>query len=497
MSVVHSAGFEKRRQVRRRFRRAEPAGEEKLCLRGDWRERFARLLPAEVLREIAGRCGALDVRCRKVTCVIFFWAAVLALSKAEAVTLSSVAREVGVAGVLAGLDSQWHGVSRQTISENLACRPWTFFAAVFKYLVSSYVAHAAGPVAGLGAMQQLDIFLVDSTMIRLAESLASAFATYPTPKSSHWAAAQAHVRLDVLGGFPEVLNLTNVKADELDSTFLCEPRVAALYIFDLGYWCYALLDDIIDRQQHFVSRLKASANPLIKDVRLGEGQWKGHRLKEIQLAGSEVDLTVNLTCAKATAKQRRGARRSLSERRALQGHRGSVYMQHDVRLVGYWSVAHQRWFFYVTSLTHSDNYPVSLICNLYRLRWQVEIFFRNLKGVLGLRRFVSRSENGIRIQLYAAIICYILTRLVVLQAASETGRPSEDFSMPYCLAIVRHLLSDLTIPLLMTKSDLNCEPLERILVSAVIAQGLRPNRTRPALLTSIRQRLPQPSLSLS
>jgi hypothetical protein len=135
-----------------------------------------------------------------------------------------------------------------------------------------------------------------------------------------------------------------------------------------------------------------------------------------------------------------------------------------------------------------QKYPLALIIDLYRLRWQVEILFRNLKRVLQIANFVSTTENGIRIQIYAALIHYVLTQLIILKAAQETGRPLEDFSLPYCLEAVQHVLAQ-TAELTRKGQAPNWSPLEKWLVAAVIAQGLRPNRKRKPLLVRVKARL--------
>jgi len=448
-------------------------------------------LPKEVLQGLARRYGALDVRERKLPCAVFFWAVVLVLSQNGPVWLSSVASEVSVACMLAGWEMRGRGLSKQAISDNMTSRPWGFFAAVFKYLWGCYALQAGGPLVGLETVRQLDVLLVDASILRVARQLAAHFPTYATPRSTDWAAVELHARLSVLRGLPEVVALTAVKADELSVEFLRQTGETVLYIFDLGYWCYALYDEIMDRQQHFLSRLKTGSNPLIKAVYVGEPSWLGKRLKEVELAGNHVDLLVNLTCAHATADTRRQPRQTLAQRRQVKGHLHTTYMEHDVRLVGHWQAAQQRWFLYVTSLLNPQAYPGDFIGDLYRVRWQIEIFFRNLKQVLGVRNFISHSENGIRIQLYAALLFYLLTQLVIAQAAQETGRNVEDFSMPYCLRVVRMVLTQASPSLLTGISSADAMRLERQLVDAVIAQGLRPNRHRPALLTAIRHNLPQ------
>jgi len=256
MSLAQVGNSEKSKRERKRFRpAAEPAGD-RAQLPADWRERFKLLLPTEVLQDIACRCGALDVRERKLPCVVFFWAMVLVLSQDGPVWLSSIASQVSVACILAGWEMQGRGLSKQAISDNLTRRPWGFFAAVFKYLWSCYALQVGGPWVGVESVRQLDILLVDATVLRVACGLAQRFPTYATPRSTSWAALQLHSRLAVMHGLPEVVALTTVKTDELSVEFLRQAGELVLYVFDLGYWCYALYDEIMDRRQQFLSRLQ-------------------------------------------------------------------------------------------------------------------------------------------------------------------------------------------------------------------------------------------------
>jgi len=239
-----------------------------------------------------------------------------------------------------------------------------------------------------------------------------------------------------------------------------------LYIFDLGYWTYDLFDAIIERQQHFISRLRADCNPRILKVYGGRPEWVGQRLKAITLTGRQVDLLVNLSSAQPQNPQ----------------------MRHNVRLVGQWIPKDQEWHLYITSLLAWQKYPVALIVDLYRLRWQIEILFRNLKRVLQIANFVSTTENGVRIQIYAALIHYVLTQLLILKAAQETGRPLEDFSLPYCLDAVQQVLAQ-TGELIRKGQAPQWNQLEEQLLQAVIAHGLRPNRRRKPLIGKVKTRL--------
>jgi putative transposase len=264
---------------------------------------------------------------------------------------------------------------------------------------------------------------------------------------------------------PEVLAITAQKANDRTVEFLCPLGERVLYIFDLGYWKYHLFDRIIERKQHFISRLRADCNPLIKAVYIGSQKWAGKRLKEITLTGVKCDLWVNLSSP----------------------HPSGAKMTHDVRLVGQWVDTDQRWHLYITSLLDWKVFVVELIVQLYRLRWQIEIFFRDLKSVLKIANFVSTSENGIRIQIYAALIHYVLTHIVILKAAHETKDPLESFSIPACLVVVGKVLEH-HVKLLIPGLPVDWIALETRLVEAVKVLRRRPNPKRVHRLTYVRNK---------
>jgi hypothetical protein len=215
-------------------------------------------------------------------------------------------------------------------------------------------------------------------------------------------------------------------------------------------------------------------NPPILAVRCGDPAWVGQRLKEITLTGTVVDLVVRL----------RG------------NHPTHPQMHHDVRLVGQFVEPDHQWHLYVTSLLDSTTYPVGLLVDLYRLRWQIEILFRNLKCVLRIANFISTTENGIRIQIYAALIHYVLTHLVILKAMQATGRRFEEFSLPYCLEGVQQVLQQ-TESLIRKGASPDWDQLEARLIQIVMAKGLRPNRQRERVITAVKAQLQQSAAALA
>ena len=77
-------------------------------------------------------------------------------------------------------------------------------------------------------------------------------------------------------------------------------------------------------------------------------------------------------------------------------------------------------------VTNDLDAPAEEIADLYKQRWQIELFFRWIKQVLRIKRFIGVSENAVRIQLAVALIAYLLLRLA--QAAQKLVHSPLDFA---------------------------------------------------------------------
>jgi putative transposase len=469
-SAKSTAPTRKKRWPLQVARMADPSQANTSSLMPAEPQALGQLISAETLKQLARQSQAGDVRERKLTCVVFFWLAILAFGPGGPANLHQLLSYVVSAMLLAGFNVASASLSKEALSENFRERPWQFFEATLQHLLLTY-AVLWQQLAGLPnplVVEQLQVLLIDSTTMRVATKLFGLFPGRANRKREHWAGVKLHLSWRLFRSVPEVLALTREKQNALKTGFLRPAAEAVLYIFDLEYWSYHLFNQIIEQQQHFISRLRDDANPPILAVRQGDPQWVGKRLKEISLAGTMVDLVVRLSGSHAPERQ----------------------MHHEVRLIGHWLATDQVWHLYVSSLMDSVSFPVMLLVDLYRLRWQIEMLFRNLKCVLRIANFISSSENGIRIQIYAALIHYVLTHLVILKAMQATGRPLEDFSIPYCLEAVQQVLNQ-THALSIQGQSVDWHTLESLLVNAVLRLGLRPNRKRPRLITNVKSDLHQ------
>ena len=85
------------------------------------------------------------------------------------------------------------------------------------------------------------------------------------------------------------------------------------------------------------------------------------------------------------------------------------------------------WWSYVTNLTDSEWLTPEDIQEIYRLRWRIEIFFRHLKHTLNMGHWFAESEAGVQAQLYAALIGYLLSQVVLLWVSREAGIAPEQY----------------------------------------------------------------------
>ena len=101
----------------------------------------------------------------------------------------------------------------------------------------------------------------------------------------------------------------------------------------------------------------------------------------------------------------------------LTGYYSQKYYPERIRMVKYWDEEDQREFVYLTKAKHISAIQV---VDLYKNRWQVELFFKWLKQHLKIKRFWGTSENAVKIQVYSAITAYCL--VAIMQHDMELDR---------------------------------------------------------------------------
>ncbi len=212
-------------------------------------------------------------------------------------------------------------------------------------------------------------------------------------------AAKIHLEFNLLKGIPLRAQVTEANASEVTQL---ESALAPnkLYCLDAAYAKYRFLDKIIQKSSSFVVRLRDNASyKIIKEHTLTQADRE---------AGIEFDRTVWLGSKqkyKEISKPVRIIQLHYYDERALLGYKRKSRVSSKKTFRTRSSEQ--------TLLIATDrmDLPAEIIGLIFRYRWQIELFFRWFKCILGCRHLLALSQNGITIQVYCALIASLLIRL--------------------------------------------------------------------------------------
>jgi hypothetical protein len=319
----------------------------------------------------------------------------------------SLTRQVAtwVAAIWGGADDSLATLAaRQAVS---ASDPWTEQAlskadcqrpaALFEDLFAALVARASRPLRR--RVRGLEVNVLDGSTIKgLAPSVARFFHLVSNG-GEVVARAKVHVLYDPAKG-PRRVKITDANTCDGQHTDFIWEAVGrnTLLIFDLGYWNFAFLDAIEDRGAFFVTRVAPRNRPVVL-------RWNG-RTSTLRDYQARLD-------RHASHPKRHGVR--VIEQRQPDGN----------------------WWRWCTNLTDVKRFPAESIIELYARRWEIEVFFRYLKHVFHLKRVRSRNENAVRVEIYLALIAFLLANWLMAETAR---RYPLEAKRRYCLVRVTRLL---------------------------------------------------------
>jgi putative transposase len=285
-------------------------------------------------------------------------------------------REI-VAGLGARSASFYHlnlrAPCRSTLADANTERP----AAVFRDIARALVPVAAGV---LRRESEAVIRLLDATPLPLkGERFAWAEA------SARTRGLKLHLLYDPRQDRPVWFELTSAKIDDVVAGRAVPLEKGATYVFDKGYTDYGWWSELIAAEAFFVTRRKRNAHRREVSERpaVGEGILFDRTLK-------------------------------IGHRRPHGGGRKNPLYQVVLREI---VVARPDKDEPLHLLTNDLARPAAEIARLYKERWQIELLFKWLKQNLKIRRFLGRSENAVRIQIYVALIAFMLLRILHHTAA--------------------------------------------------------------------------------
>lgn len=267
--------------------------------------------------------------------------------------------------------------SKSSISYQNKNRDWTLFRD-FYYHLQSHLSHLAGFRQTKFRIKS-KIFLLDATVISLCLGLFD-WARYKTNKG----AIKMHTLLDYDGNLPAYVNITEGKTADNKGAYDIPLLKGSVIVADRFYNDFSLLHVWDSSGVFFVVRHKDNLQfSSIKENQLPDDRHQ-HILK---------DEIIELTGYQSVKKYPKRLRR-----------------------VAIWDEDNQQ---VIELITNQMSWTANTISELYKSRWQIEIFFREIKQLLHIKSFVGTSENAVMIQVWTALITILLLKFLQALAKYE------------------------------------------------------------------------------
>ena len=260
------------------------------------------------------------------------------------------------------------GVRRSTLADANEKRDWRLYQAFAAALiVQARRLYANEP---LGVELDSAAYALDTTTIDLCLSL------FPwAPFQATKAALKLHTMLDLRGNIPLLVHIDDGKSYDTDILDVLTPEPGAVYIMDRGYLDLVRLHRLSEAGAFFIVRA-----------------WRNHGLR--RLASRPVDRATGLVCDQIVRFAWRASAKKYPDRlrriRCTDPNTGKT----------------------LVFLTNNFTLPARVVADLYRCRWQVELFFKWIKQHLRIKSFFGTSENAVKTQIWIAIAVYVLIAIV-------------------------------------------------------------------------------------
>lgn len=256
-------------------------------------------------------------------------------------------------------------VSRSSLSRANQDRDYHIFEEYAYYLINEARQKRATEIFKLGG----NIYAFDSTTIDLCLAVFW-WAKFRKKKGG----IKVHTLYDVETQIPAFIHITEAAVHDSKTMKEIPYESGSYYIFDRAYNNFKMLYKVHQIDAFFVVRAK-------KNLQYKSIKWK-RRLPKNVLS----DVTIELI-----------------------GFYPKQYYPEQFRLVRYWDEEQKREFVFLTNAMHISALQVA---ELYKNRWQVELFFKWLKQHLKIKKFWGTTENAVRVQIYSAICTYCLVAIV-------------------------------------------------------------------------------------
>ena len=392
-----------------------------------------RLLPADLIERLASQHDLFQRR-RTLHIVPLVWCLVLATLATPNQSLAQWHRFVLTV-------TRWRLRARSSFYDRLGPQ----LTALFKDLLTralkaqrASLSHWLEP-ALVGGFER--VVAIDSSVITLRDALHDTWKACAHAR----AALKLHTVLNVLDFQPHHVSLSaQTRHDIVGVSRIRQWARGKLLLMDLGYYSFEVFKSIDQSGGWFVSRMKSSTNPrILEDCTPGAGRFM--KLEGLKLKSA----------AKMVERTRLDLRVKLSNGMTC-------------RAVGVLD-PEGKWRWYLTNLER-DDYSCAQISQLYRLRWQIELFFKVLKSQMSLDVHTTKLEHRVELKMWVTLLGLVLTGRM---CEPLRQRSPHDYSMSRGVEAMRCVAYDLAVSL--------CQPWRgrRSLSTLFEALARDPNRIRP------------------
>jgi len=259
-------------------------------------------------------------------------------------------------------------VSRSTLAYANETRDWKIYADFAQVLIG--VARSLYEKDDFGVELKETVYALDSTTIDLCLSVFP-WAHFRRTK----AAVKLHTLLDLRGNIPTFIRISDGKMHDVNVLDEILPEAGSFYVMDRGYLDFERLYVLAQALAFFVTRSKSN---------MGFRRLYSHPVEKE--TGVQSDQTIVLT-----------------------GFYSSKDYPDKMRRVRFFDEERDK---NLTFLTNNFLLPSLTIAQLYKCRWQVELFFKWIKQHLRIKRFFGTSENAVKTQVWIAVSIYVLVAIM-------------------------------------------------------------------------------------
>ncbi len=259
-------------------------------------------------------------------------------------------------------------VRRSTLADANERRDWRLYAAFAQTLIVSARRLYAGD--RFGADLEGAAYALDTTTVDLCLSL------FPWARFHHAkGAVKLHTMIDLRGNIPVVIHIDDGKSYDTDILDVMIPEPGAIYVMDRGFFDLIRLYRLNTAGAFFVIRAK-------NNLRFRRIVSRPVERSRGVICDQIVDLTIKVSARRYPARLRRVRYRDPLTGKTL------------------------------IFLTNNFELPSQTVADLYRCRWQIELFFKWIKQHLRIKSFFGNTENAVKTQIWIAVCVYVLIAIV-------------------------------------------------------------------------------------